>query len=168
MLIAVAIIGLIIIVALGAYAGHLLIKLKGQKQKQAEAHAMLKKKQQERLDYIQLSIQVIAKGITQEQCEIGEGVIRLAGLFRAAETAGIENRYKGLLPNIHELHAKINHHPILDARKQYNNKELMKFDLERMKLEIEYKQAVTNEAKLLHEFDFNKALPIGDIPVKLV
>ena len=69
-------IALLIILALGFYAGKLLFMLKQQKERQEAAR-------QSRVATITDSIIVIAKAMEQQQCDLSEGVIRIVNLLNA-------------------------------------------------------------------------------------
>ncbi|MCP5011330.1 MAG: DUF2489 domain-containing protein, partial [Aestuariibacter sp.] len=69
-------IGLLIIAALGVYAGKLLFQLQAQTKKQQAARA-------QRMETIFESIHTISRAMQQQQCNVSEGAIRICRLFAA-------------------------------------------------------------------------------------
>ncbi len=143
-LIVLVIIGGLILAGLAFYAGKLLFQLKAQNQAVAAA-------KQKRDDNLIESIQTIGEAIGQEQCEVGEGAIRLAVLFDHLSDSTTAN-YPTQFPAVHQLNEKIKHLAILEARKALSKQERMKQDLFRLKAEAEFKEAVIAEANQISQF----------------
>ena len=131
------ILGLVIIAALGVYAGKLLYLLRQQNQRQANAR-------NKRIDKITESIFVIVKAMQQQQCDLSEGTIRICNLLAALP---IENQpnYKSLFPQIHTLYIEISGFAILEAREKLSKVEKRKQDRAREEIESEYESLVLPE-----------------------
>ena len=133
----------IVIIGLGIYAGQLLFKLKQQVHRQ----------QKQRSKYYQNtteSIQLIAKAVTQGQCELSEGAIRLCVLLERIGEDDFTEQY----PATHDLYQRIKHMPTHEARKSLSKKERRMMDIERSQYEQELSTKILEEAVQLQSFSY--------------
>lgn len=141
----------LILAGLSFYAGKLLMQLKQQQQNKLKQLEQIKVDRDNRLIE---SIQTISHAMESEQCEISEGVLRLAVLFDHLSNAQQKN-YPKKYPAIHALNEKIKHFAILEERKKLEKKERMRQDFQRMQAEAEFKELVIAEAIELKAFTLN-------------
>ncbi|WP_421133035.1 DUF2489 domain-containing protein [Alteromonas sp. A079] len=137
-------VAVLIILALGFYAGRLLFQLKIQNSRQA---AMRKK----RIFTITESIYVIAKAMEQQQCDLSEGVIRIVNLLAALPLASPPD-FKVAYPNIHALFVDVSGFAMLDARKELSKAERRKQDVAREQIESEHESNVLSELPALKRY----------------
>lgn len=141
-------IGCLIIVALAAYAGSLLYRLRAQKvqlqRQQDEAVAARKER-------ITESVQIIAAAMQREECELSEGTIRIVKLLNAIPSAEPVNWSETYL-NLYAFYDKIKDMPILDARAALEKKARMQFDLDRFRFESEFSESVKGDVEQLVTF----------------
>jgi hypothetical protein len=135
-----AIAGAIVIVALGIYAGLLLGKLK--KQNDAKNSVL-----NERVKNINLSINTICDATAQQQCSISEATVRIVTLLQVHPL--LAGKYDEQLPQMNNFYKAIEHHPILENRKNTPKKVLHKLDQEREDLEAQYETQILSELKWL-------------------
>lgn len=142
-------IGSLIILALSAYAGRLLYRVKAQQvqqlKQQNEAIAARKVR-------ITESIQIIAKAMGSEECDLSEGVIRISKLLAAipaAEPVDWVQEY----PDLHAFYDKIKHMPIREQRSELSKKTRMQLDLERFRFEGEHAELVLQDVVRLTTFE---------------
>lgn len=129
-----------ILLGLAGYAGRLVHKVHQQNKRVEEVKKAREKDITESLD-------VIARATLQQQCGISEAVIRIRGLLDALGIPDLN--FQQLLPQSEQFYLKIQHHPILSARKKLNKLQLLKLDSEREELEAEWEQAVLKELEEL-------------------
>ncbi|GGQ05485.1 DUF2489 domain-containing protein [Shewanella litoralis] len=144
------IIALIIIIALAAYATHLLLTLKRRTEANQQAQAERQAKAEERRQQILTDIRYIAAAMLEDRCELSEGVVRIGKLFDALS---MSEQVAGDFPNLFAHYDIIRDHPIMDARQALPKQQRMKYDFERMKSEAELEHAILDEAKLIAEFN---------------
>ena len=137
------VIGTLIIISLAGYATFLLLKLKKQNKHIAEQRDAYNTKQIR-------SIVIISDAMKQEQCELSEGCWRLSVLMDSLDIEGID--FNQQYPSIFELYRRINHMPILDARKQLSKKERAQQDIQRMRHEAELADFIDKEVIELHSW----------------
>jgi hypothetical protein len=135
---------IIIIVGLGFYAGKLLLQLKQQKQRQAQTRL-------KRIDSITESVQVIAKAMEQQQCDLSEGCIRICNLLPALPMDNLPD-YATNYPAIYSLYEKVAHMPTHKAREQLPKKERRKQDIQRAEWEAELETRILREVAILKNF----------------
>ena len=133
--------GLIVILALGFYAGKLLYQLKTQTERQNSAR-------QTRIDNITESIRTIALAMEQQQCNLSEGVIRICNLLDALPLTP-QPDYPAEYPALHTLHMKIQHFDTHEARNALSKTERRKQDKEREQLESEHESLILTEVEQL-------------------
>ena len=141
--------GSLIIRALAVYAGRLLYRVKAQQvqqlNQQNEAIAARKVR-------ITESVQIIAKAMGSEECDLSEGAIRISKLLAAipaAEPVDWALEY----PDLHAFYDKIKHMPIMDERSALAKKERMQHDLDRFRFEGEYAERVQQDVVRLTTFE---------------
>ncbi|PIW60259.1 DUF2489 domain-containing protein [Shewanella sp. CG12_big_fil_rev_8_21_14_0_65_47_15] len=146
---AIVILGFIVIVALSSYATYLLLKLQRQKKRQqaeqAEREAIASAKRAQVLD----DIRYIATAMTEDRCEISEGVVRIGRLF---EILSLSERVAPEFPALFQHFELIKDHPIMEARQALPKQERMKLDLIRMKSEAALEQGISDDAKKLSAY----------------
>lgn len=136
-----ALVGGVIILALGIYAGKLLAQVKSQTLRQTQAVSA-------RNERILESINTIALAVSQEQCNESEGAIRLTNLLNAlqfSQPRDFEREY----PALYELYEKVKDMPTHEARKSYKRNEIMRLDIQRAGFELELAAQIKTEAKQL-------------------
>jgi hypothetical protein len=130
-------IGLLIIAALGVYAGKLLFQLQAQTKKQQAARA-------QRMETIFESIHTISRAMQQQQCNVSEGAIRICRLFAALpETTPVD--YKAKFPAMHALFVEVSGFAILDDRKALSKKQRFAEDKAREIIEEQHESVVLRE-----------------------
>ena len=141
--------GCLIVLALAIYAGQLLYRLRAQqiqlREQQLRAIA-------ERKAHITDSVQIIAKAMQRQDCDLSEGAIRIAKLL-AAIPAAEPRDWPTLYPELHAFYGKIQHMPILDARRSLAKQTRMQFDLQRLRYEAEHGERMQQEISQLTIFD---------------
>ncbi|WP_188920062.1 DUF2489 domain-containing protein [Shewanella gelidii] len=139
-----------IIFCLTSYAAYLLFKLKKQNMAQKQEQQRQSKLQQQKRNAIYADIRYIAQAMIDDRCELSEGVMRIAKLFeQAAMAEHVQTEYPGIFAHF----AVIEHHPIMNARKQLDKQARMKLDLKRMKSESKLEQSILEDAKKLIDFN---------------
>ena len=139
-IVAVALCGVLIILALTGYAGVIIIKLKQQKDKK---NKVINK----RIDNIDVSIKTICDATMQQQCSISEATIRIITLLQIHPI--LAGKYDLQLQQMNKFYKEIEHHPILENRQNTPNKELFKLDLQREQLEADYETLILKELEWL-------------------
>lgn len=137
----VALAAVVIIVGLALYAGKLLAQLKLQTQRQRQA---IDKRNARILE----SIHTIALAVSQDQCNLSEGAIRLTHLLNALQFTQPQD-FRSRYPRVHELYEKVKEMPTHEARKEYKRNEIMRFDLQRAGFEHELEDKIKIEVKEL-------------------
>lgn len=123
----------LIILSMAGYAFYLFRKIRQQKN---FVHNAQKAR---RLGLIE-SIEIIAKAIQSEQCDLSEGVIRLKYLLEALGHYRLSH-----YPAMWALFEVVGEMPILHGRKNLKRNERMKLDLVRENAEAEYETAIRQE-----------------------
>ncbi|QOC23685.1 DUF2489 domain-containing protein [Wenzhouxiangella sp. AB-CW3] len=133
--------GLLIILALAAYAGFLWWQVydRGRKQRrEVDAHN----------GKLFESIKLISMAMQQEQCELSEGSIRLTVLLDhlvLPDNPDFSKRY----PAIHDMHERIKHMPTHDARKAFPPQIIEQMDEEREGYEVEMEDDIQADVRHL-------------------
>lgn len=138
------IVGLLIIVGLGIYAGRLLFLLNQQNKRQAAVRAT-------RVGRIKESLLTITMAMEQQQCDLSEGVIRIVNLLDAlpiAEPPQVSQQF----PRIHALFVAVSGFAILEARQKLSKQERRKQDREREQIEAEHESHVLSELSSLRVY----------------
>jgi len=153
-----AVIGAGIIFGLAFYAGKLLTQLKAQRQAQEKAQQESIKQLATHDTKVLNSVEVIVRAMKEEQCEFAEGAWRLSVLISSLK---LTDNMLVQFPAIVELYESIQHHAILDDRKQLPKKERMKQDVERMQVEAKLSAQISQELEKLHELIINKKIELN-------
>lgn len=146
------VVAVLIVLSLAFYAGKLLKQLKQLKhqteqQQQAElAHQIALNQHDVK---VLNSVVIIVRAMKEEQCDISEGCWRLSVLLDSLKV--IQN-LNSEFPAIFELYGAIKHMPILEERKKLEKKERMKLDFERVKIEANLTDAVSEDIERLHTY----------------
>ena len=138
------IIGALVIVALGIYAGRLLYMLRRQKEQQKHIR-------DKRIASMQSSIQTIAFAMLQQQCDLSEGVIRICRLLEALPIAPLPD-FEAKYPAIHGLFHKVKEYPTHEIRNALSKTERRSQDKEREQFESEFESAILKEVEDLRNF----------------
>ncbi len=130
------ILAVLIVLSLAGYAITLLVKLNRQKKQLQQA-------KNERYQNIIDSIDVIARAMLADQCDLSEGVLRLKPLL------DILGKKLSVFPAMWALYQVVESMPILAERKNLKRNERMKLDLEREAKEAELEQQIKTELRQL-------------------
>ena len=112
-----------------------------QHQKQTRA------RQQEQQALIK-SINIISDALVAGQCEVAEGVFRIASLLNRSQAHA---QWPTVAPQMHQFFDGIKLQPIGKARQHIAKQERMRHDVERMKLEAQYHEQVMQEVPRLKD-----------------
>lgn len=138
------ILGAIIVIALGVYAGKTLYLLKQQKLRQQNAR-------NKRIESMEQSIQTIAFAMQQQQCNYSEGAVRICNLLKALPIANIPD-YSTVYPELHGLYGKIKDYPTHKERDVLSKQERRRQDKQREQLESEAETGIQDEIVRLRVF----------------
>jgi hypothetical protein len=97
-------------------------------------------------------IHFIANSMTQEQCEITEGCMRLEYLIGKVDDS---EQIRASFSHIYGHFNATAHMPIKDAYQSLSKKEQFKLDKERSRLEVESKAGVLEDSKRLSQHAFS-------------
>ncbi|MCK7460248.1 DUF2489 domain-containing protein [Idiomarina aminovorans] len=141
----IAIVGVLIIIALGWYATNLLLRLRWQTRARDAAV-------QKRVERIDESIITIAKAMQQEQCPFSEGCLRIVVLLDHRPES-VEYNYSKEYPALHEMYEKIKHMPTHESRKKFPKAKVREMDNEREGYEKSMRDIILADInKLLKQF----------------
>jgi len=98
----------------------------------------------EKREHANLSIQVIAGSLSEDQMTLTEGAIRISKLL---DTFGLEPELQEEFTAFHQLAKATEHIPIMDQWKQLKTKQKLVFDKQRTELEVVHKEFVLDAAK---------------------
>lgn len=132
-----------ILLSLAGYAISLILKLRKQSALEHKLRQEAEKAQKERFQRIVDSIDIIARAMLAEQCDLSEGVLRLKTLMDVIALKLEE------YPAMWALYEVIEDMPILDERKTLKRNERMKLDLEREAKEAELESQIKQECQQL-------------------
>ncbi|MDN4502303.1 DUF2489 domain-containing protein [Alteromonadaceae bacterium BrNp21-10] len=144
MLTIIIILAIIIIAALAFYAGRLLFQLNKQTNEQNAVRNT-------RIANISESIQTIAFAMSQQQCDLSEGCIRLYKLLEAVPVTPRPD-YASIYSNLYALYDQIKHMPTHEERQQQSKNERRKMDLQREELEAKLESNILKEIEQLKHF----------------
>lgn len=133
------ILAILIILSMAGYAFYLWRQVQKQ-------NALIKKKQSERLLRLIESVELIARAMKQEQCDLSEGVIRLHYLLGVLGQPKLAD-----FPSMQALFAVVQDMPILDERKNLAKNERMKQDFARLRAEADLREKIHQEIDQLLE-----------------
>lgn len=132
--------GTLIVLSMAFYAARLWLKIYRHNR---QVKHQIKQAQAVRFEKILESVEIIAKAMLSEQCDLSEGVLRLKPLL---DVLGQPlNRFAAMWA----LYETVQDMPILEARKQLKRNERMKFDLEREAKEVELAEQIKQELGVL-------------------
>ncbi len=135
---------LVVILGLAFYAGSLLRKVK--EQEKARLDAVNKRNTK-----IMESVHLIAKAMTEGQCNLSEGAIRQAVLLATLQfklRPDFESEFKAMF----ELYDKVKEMPTHEARKKYKRNEIMRFDKDREQHEARLEADIVAEMSVLKSY----------------
>lgn len=133
------ILAILIILSMAGYAFYLWRQVQKQ-------NALIKKKQSDRLLRLIESVELIARAMKQEQCDLSEGVIRLHYLLGVLGQPKLAD-----FPSMQALFAVVQDMPILDERKNLEKNERMKQDFARLRAEADLREKIHQEIDQLLE-----------------
>lgn len=134
-----------IVVGLASYAAWLLLALRQQKQKIAAAR-------QKRKDFTFDSVQIIAKAMLNDDCNLSEGVIRLNALLPGIIPTALE-KYSAM----QQLYQVVMDMPTHEARRALPKNQRMRLDLTRESSEAELESKIKLELRqLLSDLEIQK------------
>lgn len=133
------ILAILIILSMAGYAFYLWRQVQKQ-------NALIKKKQSDRLLRLIESVELIARAMKQEQCDLSEGVIRLHYLLGTLGQPKLAD-----FPSMQALFDVVQEMPILDERKNLKKSERMKQDLARLRAEADLREKIYLEIDQLLE-----------------
>lgn len=131
----------LIIMVLGGYAIHLLLKLRLQKRRQ---HSI----RHQRIKDLLASIQTIAKAMEQQQCNYSEGAIRICRLLASIPVSPRPD-FKQRYPAIHTLDTKVQQFATHQARAALPREERERQDQLREEFEVELEVSILKELPAL-------------------
>ncbi|NRA71796.1 MAG: DUF2489 domain-containing protein [Gammaproteobacteria bacterium] len=146
------IIAALIVISLAVYAGNLLSQVATQKKAQTAQLIAQEQLVTNRNEKIAESIRLIAKAIVEQQCEISEGVIRIARLLETFHHIG-DRHFPAAYPNLHDLDQRLSQFPTHQGYKDLKRQQRMRFDVQRAQWEDELKQPITQECESLLNFN---------------
>lgn len=133
------ILAILVILSMAGYAFYLWRQVQKQ-------NALIKKKQSDRLLRLIESVELIARAMKQEQCDLSEGVIRLHYLLGVLGQPKLAD-----FPSMQALFAVVQDMPILDERKNLAKNERMKQDFARLRAEADLREKIHQEIDQLLE-----------------
>jgi len=143
-------VGLSIILILGWYALKLTKQVKAFEAHQAERLADLEAKGEAALDDAARGIAVIANAYLQEDLTATEACLRIEVI---AQQLQLESLLSSMHPAIWAVADKTRHLPILDSYKSLSKKEQHRVDIERIKTESEFLEALNASMTALKKFE---------------
>jgi hypothetical protein len=133
----------VVVVALAAVAAWLWIKVWRLNQQQAKVQELLQQRQSEteqnRIDYIYESLNVIASAVLDKQCSVTEGCIRMAVLL---DNLPLDCDTKHRFSVLFEVYNATRHIPTHSSWKALDRKSQRRFEQEMMSLEQQHDDAV--------------------------
>jgi len=98
----------------------------------------------EKREHANVSIQVIAGSLSEDQMTLTEGAIRISKLL---DTFGLEPELLEEFTAFYQLAKATEHIPIMEQWKQLKTKQKLVFDKQRTELEVVHKEFVLDAAK---------------------
>ena len=144
-------IGLLIILVLAVIAIRLRSKIHEQEEKQRQQQKDMEAAKEEQQNYLNNSVQVLARGLIDKQVSLTEGSIRISVLLGNLDSSEeVAEEFSAFF----QLAEATSHIPILDAWKQLPKKEKMRFDKERLDLEFKYEEFILDAAQRIKDRRF--------------
>jgi len=138
------IVAVVVVVALLAVAGYYLLQVRELNARRAAQRKEVERFAIEKREHANLSIQIIAGSLSEDQMTLTEGAIRISKLL---DTFGLEPAVLEEFTAFHQLTRATEHIPIMDAWKQLKTKQKLVLDKERTELEVVHKEFVLDAAK---------------------
>lgn len=136
--------GFVVLVPLAFYAGKLLFQLRQQNQARIELR-------QNRISNITESIQTIAFAMSQQQCNLSEGAIRLVNLLESLPIPS-QPDWKASYPALFTLYESVKLLPTHEARAALSRQQRAEQDQAREKQETNLESKILKEVTLLKVF----------------
>lgn len=130
----------LITLGLAVYAGLLMGRLRQRKKEIEKYKKDLLVKLSDRRQSLFESLRIIALAVTQSQCEVSEGVIRIKKLIDEID----ELRNFESLQDFHRIYADFEKFPYLEERGALSQREKFTQDNERYQIEREHEKRVNN------------------------
>ena len=142
----------VVLFILSIYLGIVLNKVKAQGNyiKEQKAKAVVEAAKREL--FILESIEIISKGVIQDQCEVSEACLRIKNLKDQLPYLSVDVD----LSIFDKMYAEIEQFDTLDARKELSNQNRYNQDKARFKIESEYADRIKEAAKVLLEYVLKK------------
>lgn len=137
------ILGALIVLSMVGYAIYLWAKVKNQQALEKRLLEEAKKEQQARFERIKESVDLIARAMIVEQCDLSEGVLRLKPLL------DVLGQKLSNYPAMWALYEFVQEMAILDERKNLKRNERMRQDLAREAKEAELGEQIKTECHQL-------------------
>jgi hypothetical protein len=134
----------VVVFGLAIYLGILLNKLRLQKIANQQLQLQLEEQKKKRFDDIRDSLRIIALAVTQDQCEVSEGCIRIKKLLDLLEDFNAPQ-----LDTFHEAFTEFDQFDYLDARKSLSKQEKFRQDNRRYMLEEKYHNSIKKSCQHL-------------------
>lgn len=139
----------VIVFVLGTYLGFLINKVKLQKKMNDLRDQEIEQLRREREQSIKESIEILARAVINEQCEISEGCIRIKKLSEI-----IDFNISSELYVINKMYEEIKHFPILEERNTLSKQEKFNQDKKRFSIEDKYSAEIKMACKrILNTFN---------------
>jgi hypothetical protein len=135
---------LVVIALLAGIAVYYLREVRKLDQRRAEQRKELEEFSNERREHANLSIQVIAGSIVEDQMTLTEGAIRLRGLL---ESLGADEAIQEEFTAFYQLAKATEHIPIMEEWKKLKIKQKLSYDSERETQEKTHRDFVLDAAK---------------------
>ncbi len=135
---------LVVIALLAGIAVYYLREVHKLDQRRAEQRKELEEFSNERREHANLSIQVIAGSIVEDQMTLTEGAIRLRGLL---ESLGADEAIQEEFTAFYQLAKATEHIPIMEEWKKLKIKQKLSYDSERETQEKTHRDFVLDAAK---------------------
>ena len=142
----------LIVLSLSVYFGILAGKVNIQKKQIEKATKEAVEKAHKRELSILESIEIISKGVIQDQCEISEGCLRIKNLKDQLEYFSTDLD----LSSFDQMYSEIEQFATLEARKALSKQERFDQDKKRFKVESEYEDKIKEASKNLLDYVQNK------------
>ncbi|MFT6386683.1 MAG: nucleotidyltransferase/DNA polymerase involved in DNA repair [Cellvibrionaceae bacterium] len=136
--------GAIVLIVLSFIAWRLQKRVKQIESVKVEQRQELEELKDNHQQYLNSSIQILAKGILDEQLTLTEGAIRISVLLGNLK---INDNHREEYSAFFQLAEATSHIPILDAWKKLPKKEKARLEKERVTIEEKYKDFIVDAAK---------------------
>jgi len=145
------ILAVVVIVVLLGITAYYLLQVRELNERRAVQRQEVEQFAIDKRKHANVSIQVIAGSLTEEQMTLTEGAIRISKLL---DTFGLEPHLLEEFTAFYQLTEATEHIPIMDDWKQLKTKQKLVFDKERTELEVVHKEFVLDAAKRIKGRNF--------------